>query len=107
MSEEKRKVIHKLRVNVKSLSAEAHIIRAEIKKAGWQYGQELIAHKRDKLKPESRLAQLALAYVRGMPYKRVENKAKKRPSTAKLVRKIDRFTSATVKPADVNAWLDA
>ena len=59
--------IHRLRVNVKSLSAEARIIRKEAKRADAMYEMDLTLHRRGRLRLESRVAHLALAFVRGRP----------------------------------------
>lgn len=57
--------IHRLRVNVKSLSAESRIIRKEAKRADFMYEMDLTMHRRGRLRSESRVAHLALAFVRG------------------------------------------
>ena len=96
--------IHRLRVNVKSLAAESTLIRHEIQKA--RYGMNkgrLHDHKMSKVRPESRLAQLALAFVKGIPYKKVENSTKNPVMTDALYNKIRRFT--VVKRDAVERWL--
>ena len=65
--------IHKLRVNIKSLAAEAKIIRQEARRAGPGYREELTSHRRDHLRVESRVAHLALAFARSRAYKSVES----------------------------------
>src|SRR5688500_5552827 len=81
MTEQKHKyeprvaAIHRLRVNVKSLAAEARIIRQEERRAGPAYRYEMSAHRRGRLREEARYAQLALAFVRGKPYKSAEREA--------------------------------
>jgi len=78
MAEERiaRKIlaIHRLRINVKSLTCEAKIIRKEAKRCGPRHWWELELHRRGELRYEARMTHLCLAYVRGMPYKRVEQK---------------------------------
>ena len=66
--------IHKLRINVKSLAAEAKIIRQEARRCGACYEMELTLHRRGRLREEARYTHLALAFVRGRPYKSVERK---------------------------------
>jgi hypothetical protein len=97
--------IHHLRVNVKSLAAEARFIRQEIKRARSREAKEsLTAHRTGRLKPESRLAQLALAYVRSTPYKRAEAATKNPVEASVLTKKIRRFRW-DVRPEDVRDWL--
>lgn len=84
--------IHGLRVNVKSLAAEAKIIRKEIRRArSPEVKNGLHSHRMTRLKPESRMAHLALAYVRGVPYKSVETNALTQPLATDLKKKLSRF----------------
>lgn len=87
--------IHRLRVNVKSLAAEAKIIRREVQRCGYQYEQVLINHRRGYLRDEARYAQLALAYVRGVPRIIVENGFSRPVDEARLISKVFRFIHAT------------
>lgn len=64
--------VHRLRVNIKSLAAEARMIRHEASRAGIQYQAMLHGHRRGRLREEARYAQLALAICRGRSYKVVE-----------------------------------
>ncbi len=95
--------IHKLRVNVKSLAEEARIIRQEAKRCGREYRAVLDCHRRGRVRDEARIAQLALAYVRGMPYRRVESKAHVMPDVRRLVEKIGRNWKAD--SVSVEKWL--
>ena len=91
-------------MNVKSLAAETVLIRHEIKKARYSTNKSrLHSHKLNKVRPESRLAQLALAFVKGVPYKKVENSTKNPILTDALYNKIRRFTNA--KREEVELWL--
>ena len=67
--------IHRLRVNIKSLAAEAKIIRHEESRAGFDYYFELNHHRRGNLRYEARLAHLALGFIRGRKRSYVENNA--------------------------------
>lgn len=64
--------IHTLRINVKSLAQEARYIRREEQRCGPAYREQLHNHRTVKVRWESRIAQLALAYVRGTPRDRIE-----------------------------------
>jgi hypothetical protein len=97
--------LHQLRVNVKSLASEAKIIRHEVKKSGdREVADSLHAHRMTRLKPEARLANLALAYVKGKNYSQVENNSKTKPSASALTRKLKRFVWQVDEPAIAN-WL--
>lgn len=97
---------HRLRVNVKSLAAEARIIRTEMRRAQDTCSKASLAyHRSQRLKPEARLAHLALAFVRQVPYKRVETNAKQVPLAAKVFKKLNRFMIASQQ--DVDDWLAA
>lgn len=65
--------IHTLRINVKSLAQEARYIRHEEQRCGPAYREQLHNHRTVKVRQESRVAQLALAYVRGKPRESVDN----------------------------------
>lgn len=99
--------IHSLRVNLKSLTAEARIIRQEEQRAGAAYRPALAAHRRGRLRREARLTHLALAFVRGRPYRSIEARAKDPVDVANLTNKIVRHWSRTLTSAGVQAWLEA
>lgn len=98
--------VHKLRVNVKSLASEARFIRQEMTKCRDPKTRvALTEHRRSRLRPEARLAYLALAYIKGTPYRVAE------PRTSKTVNVIDLFTKIKkfrcVTPDEVKAWVEA
>lgn len=99
--------IHRLRVNVKSLAAEAKIIRAEEQRASHLYRSLLSAHRRGQLRDECRYANLALAYVRGRAYKSVEGPNSKRVDANRLAQKVARHTGfvKTFTADSVIAWV--
>jgi len=101
--------IHRLRVNVKSPAAEAAIIRREARRAGPPYACALDLHRRTRLREEARFAHLALAFVRGRPYRQVEVKILgDLPSSIRLKEKLSRFLpSSASTEAEVAAWLRA
>lgn len=102
--------IHKLRVNVKSLAAEAKIIRHEERRAGYQYQTELALHRRGRLREEARYAQLALAFLRGKPYISVEcDKARKTVDYDRLANKVSRTGCEPTSNhrSAVTSWLNA
>lgn len=98
--------IHQLRVNVKSLAAEARIIRQETQRAGAAYAHMLSEHRRGKLRTEARYAQLALAFLRGRSYRTVEPRTSESPLVRRLHDKVARFYYKATQ-ADVAVWLRA
>ena len=110
MSESREIAIHCLRVNVKSLAAEARFIRQEIKRCRLRSAKdELHYHRLTRLRTEARLAHLALAYVKGRNYRQAENKAKQSPDAAALGKKIHRFVRYSERPGMdvIEKWLAA
>lgn len=95
--------IHKLRVNIKSLAAEARIIRREETRCGIQYQFALREHRRGRVREEARYAQLALAFLRGRKYSQVESKTSKFLSQERLHKKICGVMATDQR--DVEKWL--
>lgn len=84
---------HRARINIKSLAAEAAIIKREISRVSKRhsaYAENLRHHKVMKVKPEARLAQLALAFLKGIPRKVCET-SEKPVDIKKLHGKITKF----------------
>lgn len=96
---------HCLRVNIKSLAAEAKIIRREERRAGPSYRICLSAHRKGRLREESRVAQLALAFLRGRPYREVEFKAAATPKPSAISNKLKKYFNYDGVDADVIKWL--
>jgi hypothetical protein len=101
-----RKVLatHQLRCNIKSLAAEAKIIRHETRRAGPLYRDPLAIHRRGRLREEARYAYLALGFLRGHKYREIERNAKELPSCDRVIEKLRRVL--TTQPQDVSAWLN-
>lgn len=96
--------IHTLRVNVKSLAAESRIIRREERRADRVYRQLLASHRREWVRYQARYAQLALAFLRGRPYRQVEHKCQVPVQPKWLYDKCLRFLES-VTPQEVAQWL--
>jgi len=99
---------HRLRVNVKSLAAEAKFIREEIRRARKPETKNMLnGHRQYYLKPEARMAHLALAFVRGRPYRQVETNARTQPGDQDLLKKLYRFLTYDLRPDiyQVRSWL--
>lgn len=95
--------IHMLRVNLKSLAAEAGILRKETARCGVAYKNALALHRVNRLRQESRYTQLALAFVRGTPYRQVEKSAKVPIVAGKLARKVGLFVQTS--ETQIVKWL--
>lgn len=96
--------IHQLRVNIKSLAAEAKIIRREVKRCSLLYISALTEHRKGSLRAEARYAQLAMGFIRNCEYKSIENKTFTPVNAERLYQKIRRFLLA-VKKEEVEKWL--
>lgn len=83
--------IHIARINIKSLTAEARLIRKECNRAGAAYCEYLRAHRTGRLRREARVAHLALAYIRNRKYRDVENQCWEKVSVKELREKLHRF----------------
>ena len=108
---EREALLRKLKINVKSLAAEACFNRKEKQKAShglikW----DLNHHRTGKLRHEARVTQLAYVFVRGVPYRAVENKVKD-PAELEYVcshveRKLRKF-GVTVSDVKLSRWFKA
>lgn len=104
---ERRQASHQLRVNVKSLAYEGRIIRHEMKRVQHAEIKAILAlHRQLRVRPEARIAHLALAFVRGRPYLSAESNAQTKPKAKDLIRKLERFMRVSPTVADeVEKWL--
>jgi len=98
--------VHRLRCNIKSLAAEARIIRGEENRCGQAYRACLSSHRRGRLRDEARYAQLVLAFLRGRKYRMVENSAKTLPDVKRLVDKAKRYWIGMELDAKFAAWIN-
>lgn len=84
--------IKQLKVKVKSLAAEARIIRREENRAASpQLKLELKEHRRGSVRNTTRQALLAYGFLRGRPYCMMEAKAAFAPDWADLKAQVQRF----------------
>ena len=99
--------IKKARVNIKSLAAESVIIRGEIRKTNDSYViNSLHYHRVNKVRPEARLANLAMAFLKGNKRSSAEITSKE-IDIKKLHNKISGFAwpSVIVSLQEVQDWL--
>ena len=117
MSENTNKVnkmaLSRARVNIKSLAAEAAIIRSEKRRVKdiW-VKNDLHDHRMNKVRPEARLANLAIAYIKGRKIEEVEvTPSEKKIDIKRLKSKLSSFIVGTgyrnIPPSedDVRAWV--
>lgn len=98
--------IHKARVNIKSLAAEAAFIRQEIKKTNCLRAKACLhAHRVEVVRPEARLSHLALAYLKGKPRSVAETSHKTEISAKKLLDKLKRWGMMDLTIQMVEDWL--
>lgn len=99
--------ISRARINIKSLAAEAEIIRKEIRKSSDVFTKNCLhSHRVTKVRPEARLALLALGFLKGRKRSRIEISAKE-IDVNRLYNKICGFVMGIryVKKEELITWL--
>lgn len=99
--------IHKLRCRVKSLAEEARLTRKEEQRASLMYSEILRHHRIETSRANARYAQLALAFVRGRPYREVEGEHNKGVSLSRLAKEVRGYASCCFANAETKilAWI--
>ncbi len=98
--------IQHLKVKIKSLAAEAVIIRSEESKTKDPYARSLLReHRITVVRDEQRYSLLAYGYLRGKTLAEVERKGKKPIDPKRLRTLIQRFMRHAVKELDLQRWL--
>lgn len=85
-----------LKVKIKSLSEEARIIKREERKHRGEWSgiaSGLQKHRRFEVRPESRSAQIAYAFMRGRSFCQVECNAKREPDWKRIKALVDKYDS--------------
>ena len=82
--------IHMLRVNYKSLVAEARAIKLEERRAGLCYRGLLRFHRIMELREQLRITHLALCYCKGRKYRQVEKEGSKSIDARNLFNKLSK-----------------
>jgi hypothetical protein len=104
--------LRKLRINIKSLAAEARFNRLEKHRASHgSIKQQLDLHRTGPLRQEARVSQLAYAFLRDVPYRVVENSVRDNYSleyVCKLVaKKLQRITGCETDAEVLRQWFKA
>lgn len=88
-----------LRVKIRSLADEARVIRDEERRAKDAHDYTLVNslcnHRKQSVRPEARCALLAYAFLRRMPYERLERDPRSKPNWTRIKKMVERFTNAT------------
>jgi len=91
-----------LKIKIKSLAAEAGIIRKEAEKLKGMARHSLNEHRKGIVRHEARHALLAYGLLRGRPYEAVEKKCHEPPDWKKVSNDARRFGASET---DVAAWV--
>lgn len=92
-----------LKVKVKSLAAEAAIIRLEESRARGALRDSLRAHRQKDVRVEQRASQLAYGYLRAVPRVAIEPGAKSEPDWERMQRMVVKF-GGSADAAALERW---
>ena len=93
----------KLRINRKSLAAEARINRALARKRRGDVKYALDWHRKNRLRQEARAAHLAWGWLRGVPYRTMEVEGSSTPPLTAMAKKLGRLG---VEATGLREWVD-
>jgi hypothetical protein len=95
-----------LKVKIKSLSAEARIIRIEELRSRGDLRDALRRHRREDVRREQRATQIAYGYLRGIKLDRIEPNAKSDPDWERIKAMVKKYGSEDQRPTGPNfeAW---
>lgn len=99
-----------LKIKIKSLAAEARIIRFEERRSAGDVRAGLHQHRVLDVRREQRAALLAYGYLRKRSYRRIESASSARPATQRivdLVRKYGPLAERQQVADEIAAWLKA
>lgn len=95
-----------LKVNVKSLAAEARVIRCEERKCRNDEVRGCLHwHRVGHLRREARIALLSYALIRGVPYRAVEVDAKREPDWKRVEKKAEKFSLIIADIESRRQWI--
>jgi len=96
------RLIH-LRIKIKSLAAEAKIIRQEAKKTSGMSKWRLNEHRTEVVRQYARLNLLAYGLLNGVPYEIMEKKCNETPDFLKVIKIAKNFGGTEEKIVE---WID-
>lgn len=97
----------KFRVKIKSLAVEATIIRTEAN--GWNLAEVkncLRGHRVGVLREESRATLLAYAWLRGLPYRKVEDVGSKAVNCKRVAEIVKSLSWKIIDPKAIQVWTE-
>jgi len=94
-----------LKVNIKSLAAEAVINRQQARLLSGVDRWGLNHHRKTVLRREARAALLAYAYLRGKPRGYMEGAGASTPDMKHLKKKVERFANGNYDEANFDGWM--
>lgn len=89
-----------LKVKIKTLAAEARIIRREEQRAGDHVRPRLAQHRRTVVRQAMRETLLAYAFIRGRSYRSIEANPKTAPDWAAVGKMVDKYGTCITSPED-------
>lgn len=100
----------KLKIKVKSLAEEARIIRKEEKNFFGYNRQVLAEHRRWDVRNECRATQLAIAFLKGVSYKKIEPSCKEPMKrvvyiTPRVVTMASKYGEEKISKQDILDWM--
>lgn len=99
-------MIEYLKVKVKSLAAEARIIRKEEGKSkNIEVRLGLQCHRTYDVRREARAALLAYACVRGVPYSCIEKSSKTEPSWTRIQKLYEKYGDRDLRFTSYSEWI--
>lgn len=96
--------IRHLKVKVKSLAAEARIIRQEERRSKGPLRESLAEHRRGVVRNEARHSQIAYALLRGKPYDEIEGTNSKPFDIKKVLDMAARFGACRSSEESYKEW---
>ncbi|KQZ49723.1 hypothetical protein ASD54_12350 [Rhizobium sp. Root149] len=86
-----------LKVKIKSLAAEAHIIRKEARKVSGDLRHSLNEHRKFDVRREARAALLAYGFLRGLDYSRMEGKVDRPPYWSRIEQLVKKYGEGDIR----------
>lgn len=96
-------LLNQLKIKIKSLAAEASIIRKDERRLTGDDRTSLHNHRVIEVRREARAALLAYAYMRGKPYRDIEQSCYQRPNLKRVTQIIQRFGG---DPVGLGEWYE-
>ena len=101
------KQVPELKIKLKSLTAEARIIREEERKTSGQKRNDLHTHRIHHVRPEARATHLAYGLLRGLTRDRVEQTFKSIPDWKRVRSMVKKYSTAVEQDmAILNHWIE-